>query len=397
MSDLFNERVGIFKDATRQTKPKRIPLLSNVWSWKIIDSPYKFTEALMDYDKLEKTLFDFHEKYNFDGYLEISDRNPIQVTYPMGQQDYVIRDEDYSINTPDHAMMMKDDEYDALSENMLKFLWEKALPRKFSGFNEPDVIERLKTSGKELLKFQAYLNKMFTTFQNDYHVPLLTPNGDFIQGGSSFPPDMTQFLSVFFRGILGFSVDMRRHPDKIIALNEHNFKTVVKPQLDAIRAGASGSCPTTLFDYSGGTIHQNSMNIKQFEKFFWPYFKPVMDVMCEKDKLVYIFIEGDIGRFSEFYQDIPKGHLVLNLENDNIFEMKKKLPNITFAGGMPCELLYSGTKQQCIDYAKKLIDEVGYDGSYIFSQNRMVSFKNDCTAENLLAVNNFVREYGIMK
>ena len=85
------------------------------------------------------------------------------------------------------------------------------------------------------------------------------------------------------------------------------------------------------------------------------------------------------------------------LENDDIFEMKKKLPNITFAGGMPCELLYSGTKQQCIDYAKKLIDEVGYDGSYIFSQNRMVSFKNDCNAENLLAVNNFVREYGVMK
>ena len=127
MNELFHERVSIFKDATRQTKPKRIPLLSNVWSWKIIDSPYKMTEALMDYNKLAKTVFDFHEKYNFDGYLEMTDRNPIQVTYPMGQQDYVIRDEDNSINTPDHAMMMKDDEYDALSENMLKFVWEKAL------------------------------------------------------------------------------------------------------------------------------------------------------------------------------------------------------------------------------------------------------------------------------
>ncbi len=60
-------------------------------------------------------------------------------------------------------------------------------------------------------------------------------------------------------------------------------------------------------------------------------------------------------------------------------------------GGMTTDLLGNGTKQQCIDYAKKLIDELG-DG-FIFSTNKMVSFRNDCKRENLLAVTDFVRNY----
>ena len=58
---------------------------------------------------------------------------------------------------------------------------------------------------------------------------------------------------------------------------------------------------------------------------------------------------------------------------------------------MKVELLGNGTPQECVDYAKKLIDELG-DG-YIFSENKMLSFKNDCKRENLLAVREFVRDY----
>jgi hypothetical protein len=71
--------------------------------------------------------------------------------------------------------------------------------------------------------------------------------------------------------------------------------------------------------------------------------------------------------------------------------MRKKLPNICFVGGMSTDLLGNGTEQQCVDYAKKLIDELG-DG-YVFSANKMISFKNDCKRENLLAVTEFVLNY----
>ena len=108
---------------------------------------------------------------------------------------------------------------------------------------------------------------------------------------------------------------------------------------------------------------------------------------------MYIFSENTMLQFYEYFQDVPKGHLIIHVELDDIFEARKKLPNICFAGGMPADLLGYADEQTCIDYAKKLIDEIGRDGGYIFSQNKMMSFRNDCKRENLLAVTNFVHNY----
>lgn len=58
---------------------------------------------------------------------------------------------------------------------------------------------------------------------------------------------------------------------------------------------------------------------------------------------------------------------------------------------MKTELLGKGTPQECVDYAKRLVDEMG--SGYIFSQDKMISFKFDCQRENLLAVNDFLRNY----
>lgn len=84
---------------------------------------------------------------------------------------------------------------------------------------------------------------------------------------------------------------------------------------------------------------------------------------------------------------------MLHLEQDDIFEARKHMPNIALCGGMTKAALYDGTKEQCIDLAKKLIDELGKDGGYMMSQNKMISFKNDAKAENLKAVCDFVNEY----
>jgi hypothetical protein len=130
---------------------------------------------------------------------------------------------------------------------------------------------------------------------------------------------------------------------------------------------------------------------KQFERFYWPHLKKIIDLVVEKNKTMFIFCESTMLRFVDFFRDIPAGHVVLHLEEDNIFEIKKLLPNVCVAGGMTTDLLGRGTAAQCVDYSKKLIDELG-DG-YIFTQNKMMSFRNDCKRENLIAVNDFVRGY----
>jgi hypothetical protein len=52
-TNLFNERVQLYKDAARHKKTSRVLNLANIWTWKICDSGYKLSEALFDYNKME--------------------------------------------------------------------------------------------------------------------------------------------------------------------------------------------------------------------------------------------------------------------------------------------------------------------------------------------------------
>ena len=60
---------------------------------------------------------------------------------------------------------------------------------------------------------------------------------------------------------------------------------------------------------------------------------------------------------------------------------------------MKNSMLGNGTKQECLDYAKRLIDELGADGGYLFSQDKMGSYRIDANPENLKAVCDFVLDY----
>lgn len=81
------------------------------------------------------------------------------------------------------------------------------------------------------------------------------------------------------------------------------------------------------------------------------------------------------------------------VESDDPYEIRKKYPNIAIYGGLDVNILGKGTKQECIDMAKRAIDELGCDGGLILAPNKMMAFPNDCNPENLKAVCEFVQEY----
>ncbi|MDR3645182.1 MAG: uroporphyrinogen decarboxylase family protein, partial [Clostridia bacterium] len=118
----------------------------------------------------------------------------------------------------------------------------------------------------------------------------------------------------------------------------------------------------------------------------------MLDAVVAADKTCYIFSEGSTKRFWSYFKDLPKGHFAFHVEQDDIFEFKKELPNCCAVGGMHASLLGGGTKEQCVSYAKHLIDELGGEG-FILSQDKMISYRNDTNPENLKAVCDFVREY----
>ncbi|MBQ2085289.1 MAG: hypothetical protein II464_03370, partial [Oscillospiraceae bacterium] len=132
---------------------------------------------------------------------------------------------------------------------------------------------------------------------------------------------------------------------------------------------------------------------RQFERFYWPYLKKLLDTYAEKGMNIRLFTEGSILRFADHFKDYPKGLLTFHLEQDDPFEFRQALPNVAIMGGMTTDLLSNGTPDECVAYAKRLCDELGREGGFIFSENKMLSYRNDAKAENMKAVCEFVDSY----
>ena len=150
---------------------------------------------------------------------------------------------------------------------------------------------------------------------------------------------------------------------------------------------------TAAFDYDLTLLCHTILNNRQFEELLWPFMKETFDVLAEKKMTVRLFMEGSSKRFWDYFKDLPKGLIVMHPEADDVFEIRKELPNVAIMGGMPVQLLGNGTKEECVDRVKCLFDELGKDGGFILSQDKMVSFRNDAKPENVKAVCEFVREY----
>ncbi|NBJ16623.1 MAG: hypothetical protein FNP40_13890 [Dehalobacter sp. 4CP] len=391
-AELFRERVKIGKETIRKEKrPSRVLVFGTMVSWFIFDQGYKLSEAYSDdFSVLEKISDQAQARYNFDGYTfpVIPNSQPLQKT--LGVNNYIINDKSESYNRIDVDYMDFED-YDVLIEDPAKFFWSKYAKRKFPILESQDGQQIFMKSLHDFQNFFQYNQNVERNLIEKHGVPMNSSPAAMGLGG--YWP-LHEVLMHGLRGIKGVSTDMRKDPVKVKAACDRYQEVILEPMLQQYKATASkGTDENCYFDIKTGMLSYSVLNPKQFEMVYWPSFKRLIDVAVEMDKLVYIFSEAGTKRLWDFFREIPKGRIALYCEMDDIFEMKKALPNVTLMGGMPLELLGNGTPEQCVDYAKKLVDELGYDGGYIFGTNKQGQFRKDAKRENLEAVIKFVQEY----
>ena len=74
--ELLAYRTKLVRDAANMRHPERIPLVSFFVTWKIFDAGYKLSEALSNYDVMEKVVRHHQETYTFDMLNDLGIRNP---------------------------------------------------------------------------------------------------------------------------------------------------------------------------------------------------------------------------------------------------------------------------------------------------------------------------------
>jgi uroporphyrinogen-III decarboxylase len=60
---------------------------------------------------------------------------------------------------------------------------------------------------------------------------------------------------------------------------------------------------------------------------------------------------------------------------------------------MPLDMLAFATKEECTQYAKKILDDCAPGGGYIFATDKPLLSLSDAKPENLKAVLDLVKEY----
>ncbi|MBO4382955.1 MAG: hypothetical protein J5847_02550 [Clostridia bacterium] len=369
-----------------EVRPERIPILCNAWNWKYLDAGFTLSEALYSNKNIRKALMHYAKTYPTDVVFELGTRNPFSFTQYLGSdKHYIINDEIGGMNIVDESFL-EPDEYDELINDPMTFIWEKFLPRKCKNLQTPAngkaYIEGMDAFIKYLLNYVANQN----IYKYVYGIPTLYDMDCpfYMMNG----PDI---MMDFMRGIKGLSRDMRRMPDKVKAACDA-LDSIYEPDMDAYQ-GPHGHNRDCAFDGAMVYIAHTIMNPKQFEMYYWPGLQKAAEFAEKWDKTVLLFVEGDSERLYPFFKQLPKGHFALLAETNDVFKMRKELPNICVAGGMPATMLGGADVKTCVDYAKRLCEELGSDGGYIFSSDKMLSYPTDCKRENWKAVCDFVASY----
>jgi hypothetical protein len=243
------------------------------------------------------------------------------------------------------------------------------------------MLRKLIEVSEEATEWQNQTSGLFNEL-NEVGIP-----AKFSRVGGGVPFDM---ISDFLRGMRGAMLDMYRCPDKLMLACE-------KISQQTLTRIAAGPKPT---EYSQAFIalHRGAdgfMSLKQFEKFYWPYLKKLVEALVAAGHVPDIFFEGDYTQRLEYLQELPKGKVITRFDRTDMAKVGKLLGGkVCISGGMPSSLLQTGTKDEVKKYAQKLIDSCGKDGGFIMAPG---SALDEVNPENLKTLVDFTAEYGKYK
>ncbi|MBQ1465835.1 MAG: uroporphyrinogen decarboxylase [Eubacteriaceae bacterium] len=186
------------------------------------------------------------------------------------------------------------------------------------------------------------------------------------------------------RGFSEITKDIKRIPDKVIAAMDALMPYCI--------SRAAGSKPHPLGANSTMTHMGAFLRTKEFEKFYWKYFYELVQISAERGQHQVLFCEHDWTRFVDYMQDFPMGtRLFMEYGDPQYF--KDKLGKTCVLGGFyPLALLKTGTREQCLDEAKKLLDIMAPGGNYYFRTDKSIMNPSDINVDNYTAVVNFVKD-----
>ena len=372
----YEENLKLIHDLTRFRPTDRIPHGSVDAFWRYQDAGYKLSEVMFDFKKQTDASKRFCYHYQIDWLLDNGFRNPLQFTSVLGQTQYQIDDENNTLMLEEQNHW-EPEYYDEYVQNPQKVIWERLLPRKYSKMNSKDLTPELlaKTAEKFIESSNATNNISKITAENSGTVGVMALDATPV----FFPMEI---LFNFWRGFIGTAKDIRRMPEKVDALMEamwNDDDLLGIKSIDETRGGFSTQI--TL-------LSQNSLSARQIERFEWPHMKKIDQRLREVGGTGFFLSEGTTVHITDLLQDLAPKTYCLYVEKDDIAERRHALPEMALLGGLRIEEMRGYTPEQTVDYAKKVIDQVG--PNLILCTDKFTCNPRDISPENLKAIGDYL-------
>lgn len=282
---------------------------------------------------------------------------------------------------PESVNILEPNEYTKLIKDPFNYLIESVFPRRFKLLASDNPEEKY---AKLIQVYQEAINlgNYFSRAEEICDIVVL-PNGPYYFN----PIDLIFDLLRDFTGIV---VDIKRRPDQLrdagLAMVDGILKFMAFRKPVSYRALF---CPMHLPPF---------IKPIDFEKVYWPSYKKLTEGLVAQGHNIVFYFEVDYSHLYDYLQDLPPNNITGIFEEDDLRVVKKKLGNtMTIAGGLSTNTLFFGTKQECIDMTKGLIDDLAPGGGFFIAPNTPLTFPNDAKMENLKAVADFINTYGIYK
>lgn len=380
MEKLYQERIQDIITTCNHKEPKRVPIMGKMTAWAVAYSGAKTKDLIYNRDLHVEKWTSFLKDIYVDCIQGIGIRTPMKLIWALESKTFFISNDEVTIQHRENTPMLAE-EYPELIKDPIAFMMNKIAPRKFPALNRPypENLEALKKAVIGLAETTADADAVVKCCREQYGVAGI--------GG----PKLYAPLDVVFdrlRGFTGLSVDMRRNPDWLVEACEALYPIY----MSSAERGIKGKYP-----FAATTLHcPTFLGPKNFGKFFWPTYKKMLLRVHELGTQTFAYLEGTWKPYYDYLDELPPNCMIGLLEADDPIEAKKLLGDkITIVGGMPVNLLRYGTKQQCLDHAKKIVDACAPGGGFIFSTDKALLSAGDVKVENLIAVNEFVHEYGV--
>jgi hypothetical protein len=406
--ELYKERETRIMDTVRLRIPDRIPILVALTYFPAVYTGTPKKAAWYDHDKwFEATMKTFLD-YQPDGIWSIQGFSPgavMELLEPKSQRWPGWGLDDDNEHQAIEIAGMNGDEYDLYFNDRGDFTFRTMFGRMFGAaeaFNklpplsslgspfggmqfaeamaDPDVaaaIEKFQKAGRLLKELRPKMKNFYAEAEK---LGFPCPTGP----GGGVPFDG---VSDYLRGMQGAMIDMYRNPDNLTRVLEERLQNTLA-MLDSIPKFTK---PTRGFM----ALHRGSdgfMSLKQFEKFYWPYFKAVLLKMIEKGITPFPFLEGIWDQRLEYFLELPKGSMVCHFAYTDMKKAKDILGgHMCIMGDIPSSLLNAGTPQQVEEYTRDLMAYCGKDGGLIVSNNTVNQGKPDC----IRAMIDTVKKYGV--